>query len=175
MSLQQIALMVQQCWEDGDITSAKCTTNLCDMFFKKNSNSATKVRRRVQHYSQVVLHICKTSVDTAYHSFEKCICLPKKILLCIRWAHENQWCFLITRKCYIAISFRINFDKSKTNQNPKKDLATSPETRVAGKTCFLGFCNHRSKQKADKLNANRSNSVGNSWDNRSRQKPKHTL
>jgi len=131
------------------------------MCFKKNSNSATKVFQKERTMKYASGHSAKTSVN-ANHLFEKCICLPKKILLCIRWAYENQWCFLITRKCYIAISFRINFDKSKTNQNPKKDLATSPETRVAGKTCFLGFCNHRSKQKADKLNANRSNSVGNS-------------
>ena len=35
-----------------------------------------------------------------------------------------------------------NFDKSKTNKNPKNDLATSdsPETRVAGKkNVFWGF------------------------------------
>ena len=34
--------MMQYSREGGGITSAKCTTNLCNMFFKKQSNSEKK-------------------------------------------------------------------------------------------------------------------------------------
>ena len=113
---------------------------LCNMCFKKNSNSATKVFLRAHHYSQVVLQpSAKTSVNTANHMFEKCICLPKKILLCIQWAYENQWCFLITRKCYIAISFRINFDKSQTNKTQHMIWQLVQRPEYLGKHVFWGF------------------------------------
>jgi hypothetical protein len=108
-------------WEDGGITSAKCATNLCDMFFTKYSNSATKVFFWEQHYSQVVFQYAKTSVNTAGHSFETCFCLSKKTKQYIWWTYEIQWCFYTIRTCYIAISFRINLDQSKTETKRRKN------------------------------------------------------
>ena len=114
--LQEIPSMMQcNSWEDGRITSTKCTTNLCNMFFKKyRASENKKVRNITLKWS---FNMCKNlfkysrpaSVNTADHFFEQCICLSKKIRRYIEWMYENQWCFS-TRQFYIALSLRINLD-----------------------------------------------------------------
>ena len=93
MSLQKAPSMMHNAWENGDITSTKCITNLSNIVFLRSSCSIT------------------------------------------------NGVFYITRKCYIAISFRIDLGyiiwinptpQNQQNKTKKKDLATSPETRVVG-------------------------------------------
>ena len=63
-------------WEDGGITLTKCTTNLCNMFFKKYSTSEKKKECNIT--LKWSFNMCKnlfkysrpTSVNTADHFFK---------------------------------------------------------------------------------------------------------
>ena len=101
-SLQQIQSMMQQCLRRWWYYFRKVYRQFMQHVFKKYSNSATKVFLSAQHYSQVVFqHVQKTSVNTADHSFEKCIFLSKKIMPYIQWTYENQRYYKQVLHCHI--------------------------------------------------------------------------
>ena len=104
-------------WEDGRITSTKCTTNSCNMFFTKYSTS--EKRRSATLLSSGPSTCAKTSLNTAdqplwiqqtFFLKKTCVCVSKKIRRYIQWTYGNKWCFSTTRQFYIALSLGINLD-----------------------------------------------------------------